>query len=219
MFVKTIITQRLNGLRAQYTPQRTSLWCLHSKDMGEEEVWENGICVCGGVCVRAKNSMVFNELVNGKEEITAACKSLSIYWFPFVLEIELFYTGCGGWGALKMDIYIISHTQIYDNTSYTNRVKVRIKYILFTILMNVARCTLFVLASDWLKKACKSSNAPKIVLNAICTGPFFILQSYFTDSTAASLNLCDPNTWIGSLKHQKCTCLHHILWYTLTYRL
>ncbi len=99
MFVKTIITQRLNGLRAQYALQRTSLWCLHSKDMGEEEVWENGICVCGGVCVRAKNSMVFNELVNGKEEITAACKSLSIYWFPFVLEIKLFYTGCGGWGV------------------------------------------------------------------------------------------------------------------------
>ncbi len=132
MFVKTIITQRLNWLRAQYTPQRTSLWCLHSKDMGEGEVWENGICVCGGVCVRANNSMVFNELVNGKEEITAACKSLSICWFPFVLEIKLFYTGCGGWGALKMDIYIISHTQIYDNTSYTNTVKVRIKYILFT---------------------------------------------------------------------------------------
>ncbi len=84
------------SLRILSTPQRTSLWCLHSKDRGEEEVWENGICVCGGVCVRAKNSLVFNELVNGKEEITAACKSLSICWFPFVLEIKLFSTWGGG---------------------------------------------------------------------------------------------------------------------------
>lgn len=64
--------------------------------MGDEEVWENGICGCGVVCVRAKKSMVFNELVNVKEEITAAYKSLSICWFPFVLEIQLFSTGGGG---------------------------------------------------------------------------------------------------------------------------
>lgn len=57
--------------------------------------------MCGGVCVRAKNSLVFNEPVNGKEEITAASKSLSICWFPFVLEIKLFSTWGGGAGGSK----------------------------------------------------------------------------------------------------------------------
>lgn len=114
MFVKAIITQRLNGLSAQCTLSPLSIsqdvkhstenqpLVLHSKDRREEEVWENGICLCGGVCVRAKNSLVFNELVNGKEEITAACKSPSICWFPFVLEIKLFSTRsvCGGGGDI-----------------------------------------------------------------------------------------------------------------------
>lgn len=74
-------------------------------------VWENGICVCGGVCERAKNSLVFNELVNGKEEIMAACKSLSICWFPYVLEIKLFSTGGGG--AAKIDIFTSSPIHKY----------------------------------------------------------------------------------------------------------
>lgn len=143
MFVKAIITQRLNGLRAQYTlsPLSISQDFKHSTEnqplvssqqrQGRGGGMENGICVCGCGCVRAKNSLVSNELVNGKEEITAACKSLSICWFPFVLEIKLFSTWGGG-GAAKMDIYIISYTQIYDNTSYTNTVKVMIKYSFFT---------------------------------------------------------------------------------------